>query len=61
MLSLFYSHCVPQDGWTALMEASFSGHTDVVHALLSGGAQPDLQYKVSTVYLCAIVQSPTPQ
>jgi len=51
VLSLFCSHCVPQDGMTALMWASFHGHTDVVHALLSGGAQPDLQDKVSTVYL----------
>ena len=51
MLSLFCSHCVPQNGKTALMAASFSGHTDVVHALLSGGAQVDLQSKVSTVYL----------
>ena len=51
MLSLFCSHCVSQNGWTALMEASSSGHTDVVHALLSGGAQVDLQRGVSTVYL----------
>ena len=42
------------------MLASDRGHTDVVRALLSGGAQPDLQ-NVSTVYLCAIIQSPTPQ
>jgi len=33
------------------MEASSSGHSDVVHALLSGGAQVDLQFNVSTVYL----------
>jgi len=51
VLSLFYSHCVPQNGMTALMWASFHGHTDVVHALLSGGAQVDLQDKMSTVYL----------
>ena len=51
VLSLLFSHCVPQYGWTALMSASDSGHTDVVHALLSGGAQVDLQRGVSTVYL----------
>jgi len=34
------------------MYASYCGHTDAVHALLSGGAQPDLQDKVSIVYLC---------
>jgi len=51
VLSLIYSHCVPQNGMTALMWASSNGHTDVVHALLSGGAQPDLQDEVSTVYL----------
>ena len=33
------------------MAASDSGHIDVVHALLSGGAQPELQNGVSTVYL----------
>ena len=51
MLSLFHSHCVPQFGNTALMLASDRGHTDVVRALLSGGAQPELQNGVSTVYL----------
>ena len=35
-----------QDGWTALMLASDSGHTDVVKLLLSSGAQVDLQDKV---------------
>ena len=50
-LSLFHSHCVPQHGRAALMWASSNGHTDVVHALLSGGAQPDLQDEVSIVYL----------
>jgi len=33
------------------MLASFSCHTDVVRALLSGGAQPDLQNKVSTAHI----------
>ena len=37
------SHSVPQGGKTALMWASFSGHTDVVQLLLSSGAQVDLQ------------------
>ena len=40
------SHSIPQDGWTALMLASDSGHTDVVQLLLSSGAQVDLQDKV---------------
>ena len=37
---------VPQDGWSALMLASDSGHTDVVKLLLSSGAKVDLQKKV---------------
>ena len=41
------SHCVPQDGWTALTWASFNGKADAVRELLSGGAQVDLQNKVS--------------
>ena len=39
-------HFVSQDGWTALMLASDSGHTDVVQLLLSSGAQVDLQDEV---------------
>ena len=41
---LFHSVC--QDGWTALMLASDSGHTDVVQLLLSSGAQVALQDEV---------------
>ena len=41
--STVLSHCVPQDGWTALMYASDSGHTDIVQLLLSAGAKVDLQ------------------
>ena len=51
VLSLFCSHCVPQDGMTDLMWASWGGHTDVVHALLSGGAQADLQDEVGTAHI----------
>ena len=40
------SHSVPQYGSTALMCASYSGHTDVVQLLLSSGAQVDLQEMV---------------
>jgi len=40
------SHCVPQDGFTGLMGASKSGHTDVVQLLLSSGSKVDLQNKV---------------
>ena len=38
--------CVPQDGFTGLMGASRSGHTDVVQLLLSSGSKVDLQNKV---------------
>ena len=40
---------VPQDGWSALMLASDSGHTDVVQLLLCSGAKVDLQNKVRHV------------
>ena len=40
------SHSVFQRGWTALMLASGSGHTDAVQLLLSSGAQVDLQDEV---------------
>lgn len=36
----------PQDGRTALIWASDSGHTEVVQLLLGNGAQVDLQDKV---------------
>ena len=37
---------IPQDGWSALMLASDSGHTDVVQLLLSSGTKIDLHNKV---------------
>ena len=37
---------VPQDGWSALMLASDSGHTNIVQLLLSSGTKVDLQNKV---------------
>ena len=40
------SHSVFQRGWTALMLASGSGHTDAVQFLLSSGAQVDRQDEV---------------
>ena len=40
------SHCIPQNGVTALMLASGSGHTDVVQRLLSSGPQEDLKDEV---------------
>ena len=46
MILTVLSHSVPQYGWTALMWASGSGHTDVVQLLLSSGAQVDLQTEV---------------
>ena len=46
VIVLFLSHCVPQDGWSALMCASVNGHTDVVKHLLSSGPQVDLKNEV---------------
>ena len=46
MIVTVLSHCVPQDGDTALMEASDNGNADVVRELITGGAQVDLQDKV---------------
>ena len=43
MIVTVLSHSVLQYGWTALMEASGSGCTDVVQLLLSSGAKVDLQ------------------
>ena len=45
-LTYYLSHCVTQDGFTGLMGASRSGHTDVVQLLLSSGSKVDLQNKV---------------
>ena len=39
-------YSVPQDGWTALMFTSKTGHTDVVQLLLSSGAQVNLKHMV---------------
>jgi ankyrin repeat protein len=35
-----------QDGWTALHEAAYGGHGDVVEALLKAGCNTDIQEKV---------------
>lgn len=47
------SHCgscmcavVQQDGWTALMWACTSGHTEVVKLLVRGGAKVNMQHEV---------------
>ena len=45
-LTYYLSHCVTQDGFTGLMGASRSGHTDVVQLLLSSGSKVDLRNKV---------------
>lgn len=37
-----------QNGWTALMVASFSGKQEVVVALLKGKADPNVQHDVPT-------------
>ena len=46
MIVTVLSHCVPQDGDTALLDASYSGNADIVRELITGGAQLDLQNKV---------------
>ena len=46
MIVTVLSHCVPQNGDTALIGASHMDHPDVVRMLLSSGAQVDLQNKV---------------
>ena len=40
-------HLPFQDGWTALMRASGSGHMECVKVLLGRGAQVNTQNKVS--------------
>ena len=50
-LFLFTSYVIvtvlsPQNGWTALMWASFNGKADAVRELLSGGAKVDMQDEV---------------
>ena len=42
-------HLSFQDGWTALMEASESGHVECVMVLLYRGAEVNMQNKVSVV------------
>ena len=37
---------LPQEGTTALMRASYKGHTNVVERLLAAGANPNHQDKV---------------
>ena len=46
MIVTVLSHCVPQNGYSALIWASLDGRTEVVQELLSGGAQVDLQTEV---------------
>ena len=48
---LFCSHCDPQWGWTALMLASYSGHTDTVSVLVTAGAQVDKEVRCSIYVL----------
>ena len=42
-------HLSFQDGWTALMRASWSGHVEPVKVLLDRGADVNKQNKVSVV------------
>ena len=54
MIVTVLSHCVPQDGWTALIWASLYGESEVVRELLSGGAKVDLQTEVRQHQLVTI-------
>ena len=60
----YFSVCCPslsQDGWTALLSASFRGRLPIVERLLAAGAQPDLQNKVLLVqWGWEVVQSTKP-
>jgi len=56
VLSLFCCHCVPQDGMTALMWASWEDHSDAARILVSAGAKVDLQEEVR----CSICVLQTP-
>ena len=38
---------IPQDGWTALIKASFNGHHKVVDLLTNAGAAVNIQAEVS--------------
>lgn len=57
--SLFHSLAtmllfVPQDGWTALLKASFYGHTAIVKLLLKAGADTEVTtIAVRRTYLCS--------
>lgn len=52
ILSSLFFNCEHQDGWTALMHASSTGHTTVVQALLAvARTQVNLQDKVSRLCL----------
>ena len=56
---LFSSLLLPQRGQTALMRASQNGHYNVVEKLLSAGAQPDIQDKVTLlVTMVMLIQVP---
>jgi len=40
------SHCIPQNGDTAIIKATRKGHVDVIRELLLGAAQVDLRTEV---------------
>ena len=44
-----------QDGWTALMRASVSGHKECVNVLLDMGAEVNMQDKVSGYMQCSML------
>ena len=49
-------HYTSQDGWTALIQASFNGHHKVVVLLTNAGAAVDVQNEVCVrVYLCVSI------
>ena len=45
-VSILLRHFIQQTGWTGLMEASLSGHAEVVNTLLQHGASVDLKDEV---------------
>ena len=45
-----------QNGWTALEQAAFSGHHNVVELLVGAGANPDLQNKVKKTDLLSMLK-----
>ena len=48
-------NCIPQDGRTALYQASFNGHHKVVDLLTNAGAAVDVQDEVNMDVIIALI------